>query len=74
VQISVMRRDEVQSRLAKSPAGVAVLANSSAVELERSDNLNAALGQCSAEERIAYLFSHLTKRTFGPLTLFFPAF
>src|SRR5208337_3875205 len=62
VQVSGMRREEVQSRLAKSPAGIVALAQLSALELETSDGLAAVLGRCSAEERVAYLFLHLTRR------------
>ena len=62
VQVSAMRREEVQSRLANSPVGLTVLANLSAVEREASDELSAVLGQCSAEERIAYLLLQLTRR------------
>lgn len=62
VQISAMARAEVQSQLAKSPTGLSALAGSSAFEVETSDELAAMLGRGSAEERIAYLFLHLTKR------------
>ena len=62
VQISRMRRTEVQSRLAGNPAVVAALAKTCFVETEASDKMIAALGQQSAEERIAHLFLHLMKR------------
>ena len=62
VQISAMARAEVQSQLARSPTGLSALAGSSAFEVETSDELAAMLGRGSAEERIAYLFLHLTKR------------
>lgn len=62
VQVSGMRREEVRSRMAANPAVVAALAKSYAVEAQRSDHMIAALGQYSAEERIAYLFLHLMRR------------
>jgi len=62
VQISAMPRVEVQLQLAQSPTGISALARSSAFEMETSDELAAMLGCGSAEERIAYLFLHLTKR------------
>ncbi len=62
VQVSGMRREQVRSRMSANPAVVAALAKSYAVEAQSSDNLIAALGQYSAEERIAYLFLHLMRR------------
>ncbi len=62
IQVSGMRRTEVQSRLAANPAVVVALAKSCCSETEASDKMMAALGQYSAEERIAYLFLHLMKR------------
>lgn len=62
VQISAMARVAVQSQLAKSPTGLSALARSFAFEVETSDELAAMLGRGSAEERMAYLFLHLTKR------------
>ncbi len=62
VQVSGRRRERVRSRMSSNPAVVAAVAKSFAVEAESSDNLIAALGQCSGEERIAYLFLHLMQR------------
>ena len=62
VQVSGMRRAEVQSRLAANPAVVVALANSCSVDAEASDKLIAVLGRLSAEERIAYLFLHVMRR------------
>jgi CRP-like cAMP-binding protein len=62
VQISTMRRTEVHSRLAESSAVVMALAKTCSVEAECSDEAIATLGQCSAEERIAFLLLHLMRR------------
>ena len=62
IQVSGMRRAEVQSRLAANPAVVVALAKTCSSETEASDRMLAVLGRCSAEERIAYLFLHLMKR------------
>lgn len=62
IQVSGMRRAEVQSRLVANPAVVRALAKSCSSETEASDKMLAVLGRCSAEERIAYLFLHLMKR------------
>lgn len=62
VQISGMRRTEVQSRLAASPGIVMALTKTCSAESECADNTIAALGQYSAEERIAHLLLHLMKR------------
>ena len=62
IQVSGMRRTEVQLRLAANPAVVVALAKSCCSETEASDKMMAALGRYSAEERIAYLFLHLMKR------------
>ncbi len=62
VQVSGMRRDRIRARLSANPAVVAVLAKSWAVEAENSDNMIAALGQCSGEGRIAWLLLHLMRR------------
>lgn len=61
VQISTMRRSEVQLRL-KSPPVVMALAKACSLEAESSDRIIATLGRCSAEERIAFLLLHLMKR------------
>lgn len=62
VQISVMRRAEVQARLAYNPNILMALAASCTAESGAADNLLTALGQYSAEERIAYLLLHLMQR------------
>lgn len=62
VQVSAMRRSEVQFRLADNPAVVMALAKTCSVEAESSDQVIATLGQCSAEERIAFLLLQLMKR------------
>jgi CRP-like cAMP-binding protein len=62
VQVSGMRRSEIQLRLAESPSVVMALAKTCSVEAESSDQVITALGKCSAEERIAFLLLHLMKR------------
>lgn len=63
IQVSRMNRDEVQSRLKKNPcATFPAIAASSSAETEACERMLAALGLCSAEERIAYLFLHLMNR------------
>jgi cAMP-binding proteins - catabolite gene activator and regulatory subunit of cAMP-dependent protein kinases len=62
IQVSGMRRAEVQARLAINPGILTALANSCATETQAADELLTALGRRSAEERIAYLFLHLTER------------
>jgi CRP-like cAMP-binding protein len=62
IQISGMRRAEIQSRLTANPGVLTALAKFCVAESVASDELLTALGQRSAEERIAYLFLHLTQR------------
>jgi len=62
VQISTMRRSEVQLRLTENPTLISALAKTCAAEAQSSDYIIAALGQCSAEERIAFLLVQLMKR------------
>lgn len=62
IQISGMRRAEVQARLAINPDILTALAKSCFAEAEAADRMQTALGQYSAEERIAYLLLHLTQR------------
>jgi CRP-like cAMP-binding protein len=62
IQISGMRRAEIQSRLAINPGILTALAKSCIAETEAADEMLTALGQRSAEERIAYLFLHLMRR------------
>lgn len=61
-RLSAFERSEVQTRCATNPRVVSALAKSCATETCYADTLMAALGQRSAEERIAYLFLHLTRR------------
>ena len=62
IQISGMRRAEVQARLATNPAVLTALVSSWAFDSRAADEMQTALGQRSAEERIAYLFLHLMAR------------
>lgn len=62
IQVSAMKRAEVQSRVAANPAVVLAVADSCRAETEASDGMLAVIGQYSAEERIAYLLLHLMKR------------
>lgn len=62
VQISTMRRTEIQSRLLTNPAVIAALTKICSAETKYSEELITALGQCSAEERIAFLVLQLTER------------
>ena len=62
IQVSAMKRKEVQSRAAANPSVVMAVADFCCMEMEAADRMMAALGHYSAEERIAYLFLHLMKR------------
>jgi CRP/FNR family transcriptional regulator len=62
IQISGMRRAEVQARLAINPDILTTLAKFCIAEIEAADKMQTALGQYSAEERIAYLLLHLMQR------------
>jgi CRP/FNR family transcriptional regulator len=62
IQISGMRRAEVQARLAINPGILTALAKFCIAETEAADRMQTALGQYSAEERIAYLLLHLMQR------------
>ena len=62
IQISGMRRAEVQARLATNPGVLTALVSSWAIDSRAADEMQTALGQRSAEERIAYLFLHLMER------------
>ena len=62
IQISGMRRAEVQARIDINPNVLTALANSWIAETDAADRMQTALGQYSAEERIAYLLLHLTQR------------
>ncbi|WP_249779412.1 Crp/Fnr family transcriptional regulator [Bradyrhizobium sediminis] len=62
VQISGMRRAEVQARLVVNPNILMALAASCTAESEAADKMQTALGQYSAEERIAHLLLHLMRQ------------
>ena len=62
VQISAMRRSEIQLRMLDNPEIVMALAKTCVAETESSDQMITELGQCSAEERIAFLLLNLMKR------------
>lgn len=61
-RLSAFERGEVQTRCATNPHVVTALAKSYAIQTWHADKLMVALGQRSAEERIAYLFLHLMRR------------
>ena len=63
IQISGMRRVEVQARLAVNPGILTALMKACVSETMAADWMQTALGQFSAEERIAYLLLHLTQRS-----------
>ena len=62
VEITGFRRTEVKRQLAASPGLWASWAESVAQQVRASDELLVALGQRTAEERVAYLILHLTRR------------
>lgn len=62
IQVSAMKRKEVQSRAASNTAVVMAAADFCCAQMEAADKMMAALGHKSADERIAYLFLHLMKR------------
>lgn len=62
IQISGLRRAEVLARLTINPDILTALASSCVTETRAADEMQTALGQRSAEERIAYLFLHLMQR------------
>jgi CRP-like cAMP-binding protein len=62
IRISEYKRVEVQARLVVNPALSKALSTACIVQINDSDQLLAALGHRSAEERIAYLFLHLMRR------------
>ena len=62
VQVSGLSRSEIRARCAADPAVQWALANSCIKETQEAAELVTALGQCSAEERIAYLLLHLMPR------------
>lgn len=62
VQIAGFRRTEVKRQLASSPGLRAKWADSVAREARIADELLVVLGQCTAEQRVAYLILYLTRR------------
>lgn len=62
VRLSGFLRSEVQTRFAINPAFSAALAQSCVDTINNADEFMTALGQRSADERIAYLFLHLMRR------------
>ncbi len=62
VRFSAFRRKEIQAKLVIYPAISQAISKSCVSEINDSDELLAALGQRTAEERIAYLFLHLMKQ------------
>lgn len=61
-RLSSFRRSEVQARCVSDPRMITAIGESYASESHSADGLLTALGQRSAEERIAYLFLHLMQR------------
>ena len=62
VQVSGFGRSEIRARCAVSPDVQAALVNSCIADTRDTTELVTALGQRSAEERIAYLLLHLMSR------------
>ena len=62
IHVSAMQRAEVQARLLANPKILMALAASCFAEGDAADKSLTALGQYSAEERIAYLLLHLMRR------------
>jgi len=62
IQVSTMKRTEVQARIAMNVHILWAAAECCANEVRTADETIAALGQFSAEERIAHLFLQLMKR------------
>lgn len=61
-RLSGFSRNEVQARCLADSRVITTLAKSCVAETYSADGLMIALGQRSAEERIAYLFLHLMQR------------
>lgn len=61
-RLSAFERGEVETRCATNPRVVKALVKSCATDTCYGNKLMTALGQRSAEERIAYLFLHLMRR------------
>jgi len=62
IQFSGFKRADIHARCAGSPDFSTALADLCIAEARNTDELATALGQTSAEERVAYLFMHLTQR------------
>lgn len=63
IQVSAMKRAEVQSRIMLNVStALPVIGRCCSAQSEGSERQIATLGLCSGEERIAYLFLHLMKR------------
>jgi CRP-like cAMP-binding protein len=62
IQVSTMKRTEVHARIATNVRILWAAAECCADEAKAADDTIAALGQFSAEERIAHLFLQLMKR------------
>lgn len=62
VQVNAMNRAEIRARLATNLQILLEAAEYCAAATRAADNMIAALGQLSAEERIAYLLLHLMSR------------
>lgn len=62
VQVSAIRRTEVQARLSVNPGILSALANSCLIEARAADEMLTALGQYSAERRIAHLLLRITQK------------
>jgi CRP-like cAMP-binding protein len=62
VQLSGFERSEIRARFAVSPEIQSALANSCIADVRHATELLTALGQCTAEQRIAHLLLHLIPR------------
>jgi CRP-like cAMP-binding protein len=62
IHFSRMDRDHIMDRVAADPEITRTLCSLASTELQTSDQLNTALGRCSAEQRLAYWFLHLSNR------------
>lgn len=62
VQLREFRRADIQGKLRADPRVLLALTEVLADKLRETSELAAAIGQGSAEERIAYLILHLTRR------------
>lgn len=62
IQVSTMKRLEVHARVAQDLKILWAAAENCAAETQALENMIAVLGRFSAEQRIAYLLLHLTKR------------